>query len=157
MKDSLFDLLLDLFEKTIAQLKEHCPEETPVSSSTLEDSTERLLSTHKMSVSEKRAVVQVAVVRAPSEKSFRVLTAQEQIRLTKVSYQFLYRLVAWGVISPDMMELILNRLMLSEAHLIPLEELKSVIRHMLAGTLESDQLAFLDLILYDQAYGYSLN
>ncbi len=157
MKDSsLLDLLLDLFERTIAQLKERYPQ--MAESSLAEKTSESLLKDGELFViPNKKAAVQMAVVQSASTKSFRVFTTDERVRLTKVSHQFLHRLVSWGVVSPDMMELILNRLMFSDSHLISLSEVKWTVRNTLSGTLDDEQLAFLDLVLYDKEHGVTLN
>lgn len=157
MKDSsLLDLLLDLFERTIAQLKERYPQ--MAESSLVEKSSEGLLKDGELFViPSKKAAIQMALVQSASAKSFRVFTTDERVRLTKVSHQFLHRLVSWGVVSPDMMELILNRLMFSDSHLISLSEVKWTVRNTLSGTLDDEQLAFLDLVLYDKEHGVTLN
>ncbi len=157
MKDSsLFDLLLDLFERTIAQLKERYPQ--IAESSQAETSSESILKdTGLFVIPSKKSAIHMALVQSASDKSFRVFTTDERVRLTKVSHQFLHRLVSWGVVSPDMMELILNRLMFSDSHLIALSEVKWTVRNTLAGTLDDEQLAFLDLVLYDKEHGVTLN
>lgn len=160
MKDSsLFDLLLDLFERTITQLKERYPqitEATEASEASLV-SEDILKNTELFVIPNKKVAVHMALVQSASEKSFRVFTTDERVRLTKMSHQFLQRLVTWGVVSPDMMELILNRLMFSDSHLISLSEVKWTVRNTLAGTLDDEQLAFLDLVLYDKEHGVTVN
>lgn len=157
MKDSsLFDLLLDLFERTIAQLKERYPQVAEASEAQAV-SEEHLKSTELFVIPNKKAVVHMALVQPASGKSFRVFTTDERVRLTKMGHQFLHRLVGWGVVSPDMMELILNRLMFSDSHLISLSEVKWTVRNTLAPTLDEEQLAFLDLVLYDKEHGVTVN
>lgn len=152
MKDSLFDLLLDLFEKTIAQLKEQYPqassEETSDGSN---DSPEMFV------IPSKKATIQMALVKSASEFGFRVFTTDERMRLTKASYQLLHRLAAWGVVPADMIELVLNRLMFSDSHIIQLNEVKWTVRNTMAATLDAEQLAFLDLVLYQKEHEFALN
>ena len=150
MKDSLFELLLDLFEKTILQLKEHYP--VAVEKST--DTPDNVSVEH---VAEKRTIVQVALMQSASAKAFRVITDYERAKLSKASYQFLQQLVLWEVVSADLMELILNRLLFSEAPVVELQETKWTVRNTLATTLDEKQLAFLDLVLYQKEHGLALN
>ena len=157
MKDSsLFDLLLDLFERTIAQLKERYPQVSEASEAQVL-SEDNLKNAELFVIPNKKAAIHMALVQSASDKSFRVFTTDERVRLTKMSHQFLQRLVSWGVVSSDMMELILNRLMFSDSHLISLSEVKWTVRNTLAGTLDDEQLAFLDLVLYDKEHGVTVN
>ena len=50
----------------------------------------------------------------------------------------------------EFMEVILTRLLLSESHMVSLQETKWTIRSLLADKLPQDQLAYLDLVLYHQ-------
>jgi Smg protein len=150
MKDSLFDLLLDLFEKTIAQLKERYP-------SLLENERDNANESQVVSSSDKKTTLHVAMLRSAGESAFRVFTPDERMRLTKASYQLLQRLNAWDIVKPDMMELILNRLMFSESRFIQLHETKWVVRSTLATLLDTEQLAFLDLVLYQKEHGFAVN
>ncbi len=139
MKDNLFEMLLNLFEKTLTQLKE------------------KHASTHKDDIDrEKQAETQgsvnvetdVAFVKSSHRDSMRVFTYDEQMKLTKASYQFLMRMSSWGIVSPDVFELILNQLSFSESRFVSLQETKWTIRNTLASSLDAEQLAFLDLVLY---------
>lgn len=152
MKDSLFDLLLDLFEKTITQLKESYPLALASDADVDEPSEPQ-----SVSPLGKKATVHMALIKSASTGSFRVLTPDERMRLTKASYQFLERLSAWGIISADAMELILNRLMFSESRFVQLHETKWTIRNTLAATIDAEQLAFLDLVLYQKENGLASN
>ena len=70
------------------------------------------------------------------------------MKLTKASYQFLMRVALWGVLAPDVLELIINQLIFSESRFVTLQETKWTIRSTLANSLDAEQLAFLDLVLY---------
>ncbi len=146
MKDSLFELLLDLFEKTIMQLKERYP-------AVVEKNSELETFNH----SDKKTTVHVALVRSASEHSFRIITVYERARLSKASYQFLQQMVLWDIVSADLMELVLNRLMFSESVVVELQEAKWTVRNTLAPTLDEKQLAFLDLVLYQKEHGLAFN
>jgi len=158
MKDSLFELLLDLFEKTIMQLKERYP--VVVEKNT--QSQDNVVVEHSgevetISSPDKKTTVHVALVQSASPDAFRVITSYERTKLSKASYQFLQQLLLWEVVSADLMELILNRLMFSEALVVELEETKWTVRNTLATTLDEKQLAFLDLVLYQKEHGLALN
>jgi len=139
MKDNLFEMLLNLFEKTLTQLKE-----SRVSSTISDTDNEKLDDLHSSSHSEH----QTAFVRPAHSNSTRIFTELEQIKLTKASYQFLVRVASWGLLAPDVMELIINQLLLSDSRFVTLQETKWTIRSTLANSLNAEQLAFLDLVLY---------
>ncbi len=147
MKDSLFEILLSLFEKTLMQLKEKSqssPEaETKITAAPLE--TDRKVS------------VEVQILKQPSSNTMRVFTQDEQFKLTKASYQFLTRVASLGIISPQILELVINRLFFSDSRFVSLQETKWTIRHTLAQSLEPEQLAFLELVLYFKEDGLSLH
>lgn len=135
MKDNLFELLLNLFEKTLTQLKESH------------------VANHKNGIeSEQNAAnaVNFAIIKAAQPNSMRVVTYDEQIKLTKASYQFLMRAVSWGVISKETFEVVIHQLLGSESRFVTLQETKWTIRNTLAQRLDAEQLAFLDLVLYHQ-------
>lgn len=97
------------------------------------------------------------VVKAMNEKVIRVFTPEEQWKLTKASYQFLMQFQAASMVHPDAMELIVNRLMFSNSRYVSLQETKWTIRNTLSETLNADQLAFLDLVLYQKEDELSLH
>jgi Smg protein len=138
MKDNLFEMLLNLFEKTLTQLKE----------------SHELKGTN--GVDDKQADVHgssqtgkdLTFVKAAHPDSIRVFTYDEQMKLTKASYQFLMRITSWGVVTSDVFELVLNQLIFSESRFVTLQETKWSIRNTLANSLDAEQLAFLDLVLY---------
>lgn len=139
MKDSLFEMLLNLFEKTLTQLKEKHQ-----SLSATDDAT-----ASNASASDKTDLA-FEFVKPAQMNSMRVFTADEQMKLTKASYQFLMRMSAWGIIAPEALELVLNRLLLSDSRFVALQETKWTIRNTLAENLDAEQLAFLDLVLYQK-------
>ena len=95
--------------------------------------------------------------RSADTHSMRVFTLEEEHKLTKASHQFLKRLERLGVLSSDVMELIINRLLFSESRFVNLQETKWTIRSTLADSLGADQLAFLDLVLYQKEDGLPLH
>ena len=147
MKDSWFELMLNFFEKTITHLKEHHVSAT----NTATDEDTRQLDLGVSSDAVPRVVkVQIEQLNSPQVNSVRVFTRHEQIKLTKASHQFLVRLASWGIISPETLELIINRLVLSDSRFVSLQETKWTVRTTLARGLTLEQVAFLDLILYQK-------
>ena len=144
MKENLFEMLLSLFEKSLAQLKKKSDEANQVD---LEGSDGEELDVQNHLISIKEA----------NERSTRVITQDERIKLTKASYQFLTRLKLWAVIDSSAFEMILNQLMFSDSRTVTLQETKWIIRNTLADSLEADQLAFLDLVLYQKEDQLSLH
>lgn len=136
MKDNLFEMLLNLFETSLAQLqKSHKSDDQD--SPQLIDEEERL-----------SAEDQALHIKSAQPQSTRVFTYEEQMKLTKASYQFLMRMKLWDIIDVDLFELILNQLQFSESRIVTLQETKWTIRNVLATNLNEEQLAFLDLVLY---------
>lgn len=133
MKDNLFEMLLNLFEQSLSQLQE---EHQPVDSQD-DHAAEAVLHNPYKGL----------YIKASNQKSTRIFTCEEQMRMTKASYQFLMRMKAWGVIDEYSFELVMNELELSESSIINLEETKWTIRQVLSNTLNEKQLAFLDAVL----------
>lgn len=142
MKDNLFEMLLHLFEKTLTQLKEH------------HASTNQTLSDAEISaqaaafLSAGQIETNNMTVKAARPGSMRIYSVDEQLKFSKASYQFLVRLSSWGVVALDTVETIINQLIFSESHLVSLQETKWTVRNTLASSLDAEQLAFLDLVLY---------
>lgn len=143
MNDSLFKLLLSLFEKTLAQLKDES-----VSDSTSVQADPLPISADMAVPGTKIVCLQVEQLTAQKKHSIRIFTPIEQMKLTKASYQFLMRMSSWGLVEPETMELIINRLFFSSARIVGLQESKWTIRQALLPRLSVEQLAFLDLVLY---------
>lgn len=146
MKDNnLLEMLLTLFEKTLMQLREAYVPELPHDQTNNQSSGLEVTSTEG-----KKRTLEMLWFRSANPNSIRVFTPDEALKLTKASHQFLKRLGRLGVLSPDVMELIINRLLFSESRFVNLQETKWTIRNTLADTLSPDQLAFLDLVLYQK-------
>ena len=139
MKDNFFEMLLNLFEKTLSQLrKSHTAvlENGANQDNNLGDPTAA------------GGDGKVVFVKEATENSMRVFTEVEQIKLTKTSYQFLMRLGSLGVLSKEMLELVMNQLLFSESRFVGIQETKWTVRHLFSNRLTAEQLAFLDLLLY---------
>lgn len=136
MKDNLFEMLLSLFEKSLTQLqKSH--------KTANHDATEQIHEEENVAAEE-----QVLNLKLQESTSTRVLTYDEQMKLTKASYQFLMRMKLWNIITAEFFEIIMNQLQFSESRVVTLQETKWTIRNVLASSLGEEQLAFLDLVLY---------
>jgi len=148
MKDSLFEILLNLFEQTLTQLaaKHELIQKNDINGEHQADT--KLLSKTK---------IELKLVQSARPSSIRVFSCEEQIKLSKSSYQCLVRMHAWGIITTETRELIISQLCLSSSRFVSLEETKWVIRNALVGGFDAKQLAFLDLVLYHQEDGLSLN
>jgi uncharacterized protein Smg (DUF494 family) len=150
MKEALFEMLLSFFETTLLRLKEVVvPEENGALS---KDENKQSLAVTSINKSEKTTpdIYHMMILKEASDKATRVFSYDEQMKLSKSSYQFLMRLSEWNVISRDMMELIINRLLLSDSNVVSLRETKWIIRALLADKITYNQLAYLDLVLYHQ-------
>ena len=141
MKDSLFELLMNFFEKSLSQLKESTAT-TNTNEITIQDEPDNF----DLSTLENHTLT----IKPPHDTAMRVFTYDEQIKFTKASYQFISRMMLWGIIAPETMELIINQLVFSESRFVTLEETKWTIRGALADNLNASQLAFLDLVLYQK-------
>lgn len=145
MNDSLFKLLLGLFEKTLTQLKEQSiSDSAPAEVESLPTPVDAPV------LGPKVICVQVEQVNVPKEQSIRVFTQNEQMKLTKASHQFLMRMSSWGLVASETMELIINRLIFSDSRIVSLQETKWTIRQTLASGMNPQQLAFLELVLYQR-------
>ena len=139
MKENIFEILLRLFEKTIIHLKNGVEQTTPK----LEKPNADMLKDPTTSL----------IIKKPRPDSIRVYSREETLKLTKASFQFLVRLSEWGVVSREIIELVLHQLSLSKESVIGLDDLKWTIRKSLANVIDLEQLAFLDLVLYQKEYG----
>jgi len=135
MKDNLFEMLLNLFEKNLTQLqKSH----QSVDKESSEQVNEEALQADDLAL----------YVKSAQENSTRVFTYEEQMKLTKASYQFLMRMKLWNIVDADVFETIINQLQFSDSRIVTLQETKWTIRNVLATSLSEEQLTFLDLVLY---------
>lgn len=139
MKDTLFEMLMSFFEKSISQLKE-CSE------AGLIPADNALSEPMDLSTIESRTLI----LQSAKDTSMRIFTQAERLKLTKASYQFLSRLILLNIITTDTMELIINKLSFSDSPYVSLLETKWTIRNLLSESLEPEQLAFLDLVLYQR-------
>lgn len=135
MKDNLFELLFNLFEKSLSQVQEKHEAKT-AELSIIEEQDES------------DDFQNALYIRQAETTSTRVFTYNEQMKMTKASYQFLMKMKLWGIVDAHLFELIMDQFDSSESRIITLQEAKWTIRNILAKTLDEEQLAFLDLVLY---------
>jgi len=140
MKDSLFEMLMNFFERSLAQLKESKTTNSNNQENPQDDDPD------KMASLESKAIF----VKSAKKTALRVFTEDEKLKFTKASYQFLTRMMIWGIIAPETLEMIINQLIFSESRFVSLQETKWTIRNVLAENLDAAQLAFLDLVLYQK-------
>ncbi len=148
MKETLFEMLLTLFETSLHRLTEVNAldnQHMPAAHEKKPDAPAYPLAKHEKTPHD---LYQVLLLKEASAHSMRIFSLDEQMKLSKASYQFLTQLNSWGIISRDVMELIIHRLLLSDSHIVSLQETKWIIRSLLAENLTFDQLAYLDLVLY---------
>lgn len=137
MKDNLVEMLLSLFEKSLSELHQD-------NRSSADDALASLYDEDILSVDE-----DVLFIKPARHTSIRVFTYEEQIKLSKASYQFLIKMKHLQIIDDFALELIMNQLLSSESYIITLEEAKWTLRTVLASQLDEHQLTFLDLVLYE--------
>lgn len=140
MKDSLFNVLMSLFEKTVGKVK-HAEFKDVMADPTPDESTDLEIVPDHVIFSQQR------------NDSIRIFTPQEQFKFTKATYQFIMRLMQMDVIAKEAMEHIINQLVNSESPFVTLKETQWTIRQSLEDHLEDDQLAFLDIILAEKTIG----
>lgn len=138
MKDSLLDMLMIFFENGLAQITQNNTQHSNKVSA-VDDNLSQANTDNS---------VQSLIIKPAMTTSTRVFTSTERIKFTKASYQFLTRMLLWGIIASENIELIINQLMLSESRYVTLQETKWTAHNILAEKLDTAQLAFLDLVLY---------
>lgn len=141
MKDSLFEMLMNFFEKSLSQLKKSNADDDTKNGNSQEE-----VDLDDISTLESRNLI----IKSAQDTSMRIFTSDEKMKFTKASYQFLTRLMFWGIIAPETLELIINQLLFSESRFVTLQETKWTIRNTLAENLDTAQLAFLDIVLYQK-------
>jgi len=135
MNEHFFEMLLNLFEKTLDSLKKS------------NASTEKEAS-FLQQPSEESDFIRSLVVKKASPATQRVYLDFETHRLTKAAYQFFIQFSRLDLVQEGVLELVLHQLNYLQAPIIGIEELKWAIRHGVSDIFTRDQLAFLDLVLY---------
>ena len=133
MKDHLLDMLFDLFEKGLNQLKKYHSDHTNPASDIIEVPITSQDRPYK---------------RTKTEPSLRIISDLEQIKLTKSSYQFLMRMKLLGIIEAESFEHVMNLLQFSESRIVTLHETKWAIRKVLSEMLDKGEMDFLELIFH---------
>lgn len=136
MKDNLFELLLNLFEQSLAQLQKN-------QKTGNQDNTE----SHEEEQTDTEEG-QFLYIKPAQQTSSRVLSFNEKIKLSAASSQFLIKMKLWGILDDQMFELVMNQVEHIDSSIINLQEIKWLIRQVLSDHLDEKQLPFLDLVLY---------
>lgn len=132
MKDSMFELLLSLFEKSLAQLRKRDLLSNPDSD----------LLPHEAHNENSNLMVKLQ-----NHSSTRVFTYEEQMKLTKASQQFLMKMKTWHMLNEQQFETIMSQLLFSDSRIVNLEETKWVIKNTLSNDLSNNQLLFIESVL----------
>lgn len=143
MKNNLFEILLNLFEKSLDQTHPGLLSDDPaLLADSLDDETV-LMDYDALHLNSQRP------------ESIRVFTYDERMRLSTASYRLLMQIRLWEILDDDCFEEIMTQLHSSDSHIITLQETKWVIRSTLALELNEEQLSFLDLVLYQKEHFYT--
>lgn len=89
-------------------------------------------------------------IKPTNKKSKRIFSPEERLKFTKKTYQFLEKLIQLDLIGERTFEMIVNQLLFSDSDYVKLHEAKWIIHHTLESSLTPQQLAFLNLILFDK-------
>jgi uncharacterized protein Smg (DUF494 family) len=136
MKNSLFEILMIFFDQHVSQLTDSRQNNHAVNPNNDAENTTLAEPLH--------------VFASAKEQSMRIFVNEERLRLTKASYQFIMRMIVWKIISPPYIEQVLEQLLQSNTSFITLNETKWTIRSVMANHLNALDLAFLDLVLYQE-------
>ncbi|KTD03789.1 Protein Smg [Legionella geestiana] len=140
MKDSLFAMLMTLFEKSLAQFREQASLQMEDSTAAVTEDTGPLPS----------ATGQYRYHGTRRDNTIRVITPDEQRKMTRASYQLLMRLQQWGVLTSEAFEQVLDQISFSDSRYVSEQETRWLVRNVLSDCLAPEQLVFLDLLLYQQ-------
>lgn len=141
MKSSLFDILLSLFESAVSTDKKKSKLKT-------KNSTVAVV---------KNKPAQAEFIKTQNIKSMRVFNFYEQLKFSDDSLKLLMFLFNSEAIPYDLLELTVDKLLDSKANYVTFEQVKHKILSTLSEELDSEQLAFLDLLFYQKEDGYSLH
>ena len=132
MNDQLFEMLLSLFEQALTNRCDQLIDQK--ASQDLEDASFD-------------AGGFFQVYQQASQKSMRVLTRAEQLKLTKPAIQFLFRFVHTGLVSSSQFEEIMDMVLDSEHAYVTLAELREIIHQVLTEFSSVRDLIMLEFAL----------
>lgn len=144
MKDTLLEALMRLFDECLSKRQNAPNQDTSVPKHELFP-----LNWGELSHIEKNTYF----IRPANLQSKRVFSSEEMIKLTKKSYQFLEQLIQLDLIGEHTLELIINQLLFSHSPFVHLDETKWIVQQTLADSLNTNELAFLNLVLYEKEEG----
>lgn len=134
MKDSMFEMLLHLFEKSLGELQKV---QSKTTTDPNEDACDDLFETAEESF----------LTRIQNPLSMRVYTPIEQIKLSKASQQFLIKMRQLDIIDELEFENVVHQLLFSDSRIASLEETKWAVRDALEPRLNDEEIKFIDLVL----------
>jgi uncharacterized protein Smg (DUF494 family) len=132
MNDQLFEMLLSLFEQALTN---RCDQLIDQKAS--QDLDELSLDRDPFFQEHQAA----------SDKSMRVLTSAEQLKLTKPAIQFLYQFMHTGLVNSFQFEEIMHMILDSEEAYVTLADLREIIHQVLAEFLPAKDLIMLEFAL----------
>lgn len=144
MKDNLFDILLSLFESAL----------TPVNK---DKNDVNFGENRKFTVVKEQNSVNT-FVKSKTEQGLRILTAQECVKFTKPAYQLILQIYKSNIISHDIFEDIINKLLQNHfADYITTSEIEKELKNTLKSELDEKRLAIIDLLFYQKEDGQSFH
>ncbi|OGV26243.1 MAG: hypothetical protein A3F18_06015 [Legionellales bacterium RIFCSPHIGHO2_12_FULL_37_14] len=143
MKDSLLEKLIELFSDRLLKRTE------ATNNTALNHSKANIANWGDLEHIETNTYF----IKESQERSNRILCLQEKIKLTSRSRRFLAQLRCIDIIGERTFELILNQLLFSSSEFVTLNETKWIILQTLESSLNENQLALLNLILYQKEDG----
>lgn len=141
MKNSLFDMLLSLFENSISTDKKNTSNNNDKS---------------VFSVIKEQSIT-TKFIKSQNDKSTRIFNFNEKMKFSENCFQLLILLFNSAEISNDLLESVINRLINSKSDYVTFEQVKHAILSTLAQNITAEQLAFLDLLFYQKEDGNILH
>lgn len=142
MKDNLLEKLMELFNDSLSK-RTKAAKSSDLDRNNVKDNA---IDWNELSNIENNTYF----IRESEKKSNRIPCLQEKIKLTSRSSRFLVQLHHMNIIGEKTFELILNQLVFSNSGFVTLNETKWVIFKTLESSLTENQLALLNLILYQK-------
>lgn len=140
MKDNLLEKLMELFNDSLSK-RTAAAKDTDLDNG---NAKENAVDWGEISHIENNTYF----IKESGKKSNRISCLQEKVKLTARSRKFLAQLNHLNIIGEKTFELILNQLVFSSSEFVTLHETKWVIFKTLENNLTENQLALLNLILY---------
>lgn len=128
MKESLFQMLLNLFENSLNQ------------------SIQQDAQTHSEQP-ESTDKEKPVILRKASQKATRIFSDIERMQFTRTSYRFIQQVINLQLLSTENLEKILHQIEDSGLNTVTLDEIKWLVRENLLENLDVSKQTFVDMIL----------